>query len=170
LIPFNSVSPSRAAVERAAKEDVMIPTDQEVMDRFPDAVIDRDNVDSYRGRLQRRLLVNRCGACQTWHLPPSSICPRCWSTLVTPTEVQGTGKVVLSTTLFLGPPTDGIDYRDGYVLLAVELDEQAGLRVTGTLKGGVGGSVPFGARVRLCWLDRNGVPTPSFELEGGGAS
>jgi uncharacterized OB-fold protein len=107
--------------------------DRELLDRFPDTLIDHDNKEFYRGWLERRLLVDRCGDCGNWFLPPSAWCPRCWSRNVTPTEVSG------------------------------ELAEQPGLRFTSTIVGCADDEMHIGMPVRLTWIDRYGEPYPVFE-------
>lgn len=141
-------------------------TDEELVDRFPGHPLDHDSAAHYRGRLERRLLLHRCGACGTWHNPPKPICPACWSTDVTPTEVRGTGTIHLAIFLHQGPPAEGVDYTTPYPVVTVELDEQPGLRFTSTVVGAPNEAITIGARVRLDWIDRAGSPLPVFRLAG----
>lgn len=140
-------------------------TDEELLDAYPGVRIDHDNAAYHRGLLEQRLLVNRCDDCSTWHHPPRSICPRCWSRSLTPTDVAGNGFVALITILRQGPPQAGVDYRDGHTLVAIELDEQPGLRIAGTVVGPPAGEITVGDRVRMIWRDVPGrTPRPDFEL------
>jgi uncharacterized OB-fold protein len=139
------------------------PSDVEVLEAFPTAPIDQDNVDHYRGRLQRRLLVNRCRDCGLWHQPPKPVCPRCWSSQVEATEVSGRGKVALVTVLHVGTPTVGVDYVAGYPVVAVELEEQAGLRYVAGIVGCTKDDLYIGMPVELTWIERAGEPTPAFQ-------
>jgi hypothetical protein len=50
-------------------------TDDEVFERFPDVLITHDNIEHYRGLLQRRLLINRCDDCGYW-IYPTGRCAR----------------------------------------------------------------------------------------------
>jgi hypothetical protein len=116
--------------------------------------------------LERRLLINRCGECGTWHHPPLPICPACWSTEIEPTDVAGTGTIHLAVFLHQGPPAPGVDYSTPHPVVTVELEEQPGLRYTSTVVGSPNEDVQIGRRVRLDWIDRAGVPVPVFRLEG----
>src|SRR6476620_794452 len=71
--------------------------DEELMDALPGVRVDHDNAPHYRGLLERRLLINRCDDCDTWHHPPRSVCPACWSRSVTATEVRGAGRIGMLT-------------------------------------------------------------------------
>jgi uncharacterized OB-fold protein len=138
------------------------PTDEQVLDRYPNAAIDFDNIARFRGYLQHRLLVNRCAACGTWHEPPRALCPACWSMRIEPTEVTGVGSIGLVTTLHHGTPTSGVDYEKGYVLVGVELTEQPGLRLVAPLVDETSPESTVGASVELVWLERDGAPVPAF--------
>jgi hypothetical protein len=147
--------------------DAVALTDAELVDRFPRVRVDHDNKAYYRGWLERRLLVNRCADCGTWHHPPKPICPRCWSTEVRPTEVGGRGTVYLLMHLHQGAPAPGVDYAAApHPVATVELDEQEGLRITTTIVGCDAGDIEIGMRVTLDWIDRDGVPFPVFRPAG----
>lgn len=140
-------------------------TDEALLDAFGGVRIDADNAAYHRGLLERRLLINRCDDCGHWHHPPRSVCPRCWSRSVTATDVRGDGFVALITILRQGPPQPGIDYGEGHALVAVELDEQPGLRIAGTVVGTPAGQLRIGDRVRVLWRDLPGrQPRPDFEV------
>ena len=132
--------------------------------------IDRDSAPHFRGRLEHRLLVNRCQDCGAFHQPPRPVCPRCWSVAVAATEVSGAGTIHLLTFLHQGPPAPGVDYTTPYPVVTVELDEQAGLRFTATLVGAPNESIAIGERVELRWIDRAGLPVPAFALAPRSAS
>jgi len=79
--------------------------------------------------------------------------------------VAGSGTVALLTILRQGPRQPGVDYQQGHVLVAVELDEQPGLRVSGTVVGLAADQVRLGDRVGLVWTDIDGrAPRPDFEV------
>ena len=139
--------------------------EDDLLAAFPGVRVDHDNAAHYRGLLDRRLLINRCEDCATWHHPPRPVCPGCWSSNVVPHDVAGTGTVALVTILRQGPRQPGVDYQHGHVLVAIELDEQPGLRVSGTVVGVPGEQIEVGNRVRLVWTDiEGGVPRPDFEV------
>jgi uncharacterized OB-fold protein len=140
-------------------------SDEELVARFAGEPLDHDSAAHYRGRLDRLLLLERCGSCGAWHHPPKPICPACWSTAVVPTEVAGTGTIHLLVLLHQGPPAEGVDYATPYPVVTVELDEQPGLRFTSTVVGADNDAIRIGRRVSLDWMDRAGVPLPVFRLD-----
>lgn len=140
-------------------------TEEELLDAFPGVRIDADNAAHHRGLLEQRLLLNRCDDCAAWHHPPRSVCPRCWSRAVTPTEAAGTGTIVLLTVLRQGSSRGGIDYRRGHPLVAVELDEQPGLRLAGTVIGTDAADLRLGDRVGAVFHRPEGQgPRVDFEV------
>ncbi len=145
-------------------------TDDDLILRFPNLQLTRDSAAIYRGRLRRRLLLNRCSSCGVWHDPPSPICPACWSREVAAAEVQGTGTVFSVIFLYQGPPTEGVDYAVPYPVVVIELDDQAGLRTTGTVVGSPSAAIRIGCRASLEWIERSGVPMPAWRLKTGGRS
>jgi uncharacterized OB-fold protein len=138
--------------------------DDELVTRFRQYGVDQDSAAHFRGRLERRLLINRCGACGRWHHRPKPVCPDCWSSDVSPTEVGGTGTIFLLVLLHQGPPAEGVDYATPYPVVTVELDEQPGLRFTSALVGSPNEDIAIGKRVTLDWLDRGDVTLPVFRL------
>jgi uncharacterized OB-fold protein len=138
-------------------------SEDEVLRRFSEVRIDRDNIPHYVGLLQRRLLINRCMRCRTWHAPPRSICHNCWSRDVLAEEVSGEGVVALVTFLHQGPAMRGVTYRTPYPLVTVELAEQPALRVTSTVVGCPLSMVKIGLAVTLTWIERGGRPSPAFQ-------
>jgi len=144
-------------------------TDEELVGRFAGYVLDHDNKAVFRGRLEHRLLVNRCADCGLWHQPPRPMCPRCWSTNVVATEVSGRGTIFMAIFLHQGPPAEGVDYATPYPVVTVELDEQEGLRLTSTVVGAPNEEITIGRRVELDWIDRAGSPLPVFRRSGGAA-
>jgi len=141
-------------------------SDEDLVARFPGHPVDHDSKAHYRGRLERRLLINRCEDCGALRHPPRPICPACWSSNVRPTEVAGTGVIHLLIFLHQGPPAEGVDYRTPYPVATVELDEQPGLRFTSTVVGAANDEVAIGQRVSLDWIERAGTPLPVFRLAG----
>jgi len=146
-------------------------SDEELVARFAGQSLSYDNAAHYRGRLERRLLINRCRPCGRWHHPPGPVCPSCWSDDVVPTEIAGTGTIHLAIFLHQGPPAEGVDYSTPHPVVTVELDEQPGLRFTSTVVGADNDDITIGSRVALGWIDRDGAPLPVFHLAttGGGA-
>jgi uncharacterized protein len=142
-------------------------TDEELVAQFPGRQLDHDNKAFYRGWLERRLLVNRCGDCGAWHHPPKPVCPRCWSGEVRATPVAGIGTIFMVVLLHQGPPAEGVEYSTPHPVVTVELDEQDGLRLTSTVVGAVNDEIRIGRRVQLDWIERGGAPMPVFRLAEG---
>jgi uncharacterized OB-fold protein len=141
-------------------------SDAELIERFRGHALSRDNAAHFRGRLDRRLLIDRCDGCGVWHHPPAPVCPACWSMSITPTQVAGTGTIHLVIVLQQHAPIPGVGDASPYPVVTVELDEQPGLRFTGTVVGAGLDEVVIGRRVQLDWIDRDGEPVPVFRLVG----
>jgi uncharacterized protein len=142
-----------------------VSTDEELIERFAGYGVDRDTAAHFRGRLERQLLMNRCQTCERWHHPPRPLCPDCWSADVTAQPIAGAGTIHLAIFLHQGPPAPGVDYSTPYPLVTVELDEQLGLRFTGTVIDADNADITIGRRVALTWIERAGVPVPAFRIE-----
>lgn len=138
-------------------------TDQEVFDRLPGMVIDRDSVDFYRGVLERRMLLNHCEDCGHWNSATRpQVCPTCWSDNVTRSEPSGKGTIHSFTLLHAGLPIPGVDYKAGYPVALVELDEQKGFRAAATIVDCPNEDLRVGLPVELTWIERGGEPFPAF--------
>jgi uncharacterized OB-fold protein len=138
-------------------------SDSEVFERFaPPAWIDRDNIDFLRGFLEHRLLINKCGNCGTWSQPPYPVCPSCQSLDVHPTEVSGRGVIFTFTILHTGG-TPGVDYKPGHPVAVIDLEEQDGLRATGTIVNCAHEDIRIGMPVELTWIERNGADIPAWQ-------
>jgi uncharacterized OB-fold protein len=141
----------------------MTVSDDDVFERFPDVLITYDNIEHYRGLLQRRLLINRCDDCGYWIYPHRPLCPQCWSWSVTPTEVSGHGRVYLLTKIRHTRANDRAGQRQGEVILvAVELAEQPGLRYLSTVDGAAFEDLRHDMPVELTWIERDGLQAPAF--------
>ena len=134
--------------------------DATVLARYPAIRIDHVNKELYRGFLRRQLVAGHCPDCGRWHTPLRPICPSCWSGRVGPRPVSGSGTVYAITLLHQGPP--GVAYSPPWPLAAVELAEQAGLRVAATLVDTPAERQRIGEPVTLTWIERDGAPWPAF--------
>ncbi len=142
--------------------------DAMLVERFPYAQLDHDNKYLFRGWLDRRLLLNRCDDCARFQHPPKPICPSCWSSSLTPTEVSGRGVIHLTILLHQGPPAPDVDYAKApHPVVTVELEEQAELRFTSTVIDCPLEEVRIGLPVELAWIDRFGAPFPVFRPRQG---
>jgi uncharacterized protein len=143
-----------------------VVSDEELVALYPDQPVDHDTRQRYQGWLRHEHVVDRCGACGSFREPPGPICPRCWSTDIERVAVSGAGTIHLAIFLHQGPRVEGVDYATPYPVVVVELDEQPGLRVTGTMVGTHNMEIMIGERVEMTWIDRFGSPRPAFRLVG----
>lgn len=139
--------------------------DDAVFAAFPSVLIDRDNIDHYRGMLAGKLLINRCAACGYWIYPHRPLCPRCLSWQVRATEVSGRGKVFMFTLIHqLREP--GGRLREPLIAAAIELIEQPGLRYLAHIVNCPSERIVPDMPVRLTWIDNGqSARTPAFEPE-----
>lgn len=142
----------------------MTTTDEELVRRFAGQAIDHDSRDRYQGYLDHELRVDRCGDCGLYREPPGPVCPSCWSMRREPTAVSGDGAIHMAIFLHQGPPAEGVDYSIPYPVVTVDLDEQEGLRFSGTVIDAPNEDIRIGARVALDWTERGGAPLPVFRL------
>ena len=145
--------------------------DATLVERFPWVQITHDSKHLFLGWLDERLLINRCADCSCFHHPPKPICPECWSSNLTPTEVSGRGAIHLAMFLHQGAPAPGVDYTKGpHPVVSVDLEEQEGLRFSSTVIDCPIDDIEIGLPVELAWIDRYGAPFPVFRPRSGGAS
>lgn len=114
-----------------------------------------------------RLRICLCEACHWYVHPPAPVCPRCRSRAVAPQPVSGRGTVA-SFTVNRQAWEPGLERP--YVVALVELDEQAGLRLTTNIVGAGTDAVYIGQRVGVVFEQREDVWLPLFrQLDGGDA-
>ena len=106
---------------------------------------------------EHRLVVQACSSCGVRQFYARPFCLACQSDDIAWVEVRGTG-TVYSATIVRVPVVQNLE--PPYVVAVVELDE--GPRITTNVLDKV---VPIGARVRVDWRDRDGLPPlPVFKL------
>jgi uncharacterized OB-fold protein len=114
-----------------------------------------------------RLTMARCARCRAFTLPPDVVCPHCRSTdpAFAFEPVSGRG-AVRAWTIVRQSFLPGFDDDLPFVLVDVELDEQADLRVIGRLLDGADVPLQLGDRVTAAFEDlAPGVAVPAFVLE-----
>ena len=141
-------------------------SDETVLARYPGIRLDNVNKNYYRGLLSRLLMLGRCADCGSWHTPLRPRCPQCWSESVQLVPASGQGCVHLLTRLYQGPPSPDVDYAAPWPLAAIELVEQPGLRVVGTIVDCPTDGLRIGLPVSLTWITRDGAPWPAFRPSG----
>lgn len=132
----------------------------------PLPVPDETSAAFWASAAQHVLTVARCGACGTLTLPPDVVCTACGSTepAYEFTPVSGRA-VVRSWTVVRQAFLPGFDREVPFVLVDVELAEQADLRLIGRLLDGVDADIRIGAEVRVAFEDLSAeVSVPAFEL------
>lgn len=123
--------------------------------------LDDDNRFFWASGADGRLRFLRCDDCRYWLHPPAPYCPSCGSRSVTPDAVSGRGQVWSFTVNHHS--WDG--GTEPYAIVLVELDEQAGLRLTSNLLGCPVDEVAIGMRVRVVFEEREGIWFPLFERD-----
>lgn len=137
-------------------------SDADLFAALPNLRIDRDNIEHYRGLLAGKLLINRCQKCSYWIYPHRPICPQCLSWGVKPTEVSGRGSLYMYT-LIQHSRDPNNRMAAPLAVAAVALAEQPGLRYLSTLVGVDTDEIKYDMKLRLTWIERDGLKTPAFE-------
>ncbi|RNL65594.1 Zn-ribbon domain-containing OB-fold protein [Zhongshania marina] len=109
-----------------------------------------------------QLRMQYCEDCQYWQHPPSVCCRKCLGEEITAKPMSGTGTVAAITVNRM-PWMPGL--KIPYLLVIIELDEQAGLRLTSAMPNAEPGSVSIGDRVKVFFEQREDVWMPFFELQ-----
>jgi uncharacterized OB-fold protein len=123
--------------------------------------VTEENEHFWKGGADGRLRMLRCRACLTYVHPPAPICPSCRGREVAPDVLSGRGRVA-AFTVNHQPWIPGFD--PPYVVAIVELEEQAGLRLTTNIVGCPIEDVSIGMPVRVRFEEAGeGVYLPLFE-------
>lgn len=115
------------------------------------------------------LAIARCSNCGRFAMPPGMVCSGCLGTEPTFVfePVSGAG-TIRSWTIIRQAFLPGFVNDVPYVLVDVELDEQADLRMIGRLVDGVDREFAIGDRVTVAFDDRTDeVAVPGFTLTAG---
>jgi uncharacterized OB-fold protein len=119
----------------------------------------------WEGTKEGKLLIQRCASCQLYVHPPSELCPRCRSWDLQPTEVSGRGHVYTFTVARQAFHPYFAD-KLPYVIVAVTLEEQDGLRVISSLVDCEPEDATVGMPVRVRFTPVDGdVVLPFFQPE-----
>ncbi|MEV1063948.1 OB-fold domain-containing protein [Streptomyces sp. NPDC050263] len=136
------------------------------MSERPVPVPDETSAPYWEAAARHVLALARCGRCGAFAVPPDQTCPHCRTTDpdFTYQPVSGRG-TVRSWTVVRQSPLPGLSQAVPFVLVDVELDEQAGLRMIGRLLDGPDAAWRAGDRVRVAFEDVGaGVAVPAFVL------
>ncbi len=132
----------------------------------PVPVADEQSAPFWNAASTHVLALARCSRCAAFSHPPDLVCPNCHSTdpgfVFTPVSGRGT---VRSWTVMHQSFLQGFDVP--FVLVDVELVEQADLRLIGRLLDGPDAPLGIGDAVTLAFEDvAAGISVPAFTLEG----
>ncbi|MFI1485386.1 Zn-ribbon domain-containing OB-fold protein [Streptomyces sp. NPDC020747] len=139
------------------------------MSARPVPVPDAASAPYWESAARHVLALARCARCGAFAVPPDQTCPHCHTTDpdFTYQPVSGRG-TVRSWTVVRQSPLPGLSQEVPFVLVDVELDEQAGLRMIGRLLDGPDAAWRAGDRVRVAFEDvGSGVSVPAFVLGDG---
>jgi uncharacterized protein len=136
-----------------------------VTDR-PLPVPDETSAPYWAATAKHVLTVARCGRCGTLTLPLDVVCTACGSTEPAYEFTPVSGRAVIrSWTVVRQAFLPGFDQELPFVLVDVELAEQADLRIIGRLLDGVEPELRIGAEVRVAFEDLTAeIAVPAFEL------
>jgi uncharacterized protein len=115
----------------------------------------------WEGAREGFLLVQRCAACQCFQYPPDVVCVTCQSPDMTPTAVSGRGSVYSYAVVeraFHAGFVDAVPY----IVVLVELAEQAGLRMLTNLVDASPSEIRVGLPVEVTFEYSGGTVLPQF--------
>lgn len=136
--------------------------------RRPIPVPDERSAPYWAAAARHVLTVARCARCRAYTIPPDQTCPHCRTTApeFVYEPVSGRGKV-RSWTVVRQSSLPGFTGGVPFVLVDVELDEQAELRMIGRLLDGPEATLRIGDRVVVAFEDvAEAVSVPAFVLGG----
>jgi uncharacterized OB-fold protein len=113
---------------------------------------------------ERRLVVQRCGACGYYNHPPRTVCDACLSQELSFQQVSGRGRVHTFTVMHQRD-VPGFESEAPFISIVAELEEQPMLLMVSNLPMSERERVSIGAPVMVEFEDRgNGVVVPQFRL------
>jgi uncharacterized OB-fold protein len=138
----------------------------------PLPVPDETTAAYWAAAARHELVVARCARCRAYAIPPDTVCPHCHSTAPQFAFEPVSGRAtVRSWTVMRQSFLPGLAADTPFVLVDVELVEQAGLRMIGRLLDGPEAPVRAGAAVEVAFEDvAPGVSVPAFTLATEAAS
>jgi uncharacterized OB-fold protein len=123
----------------------------------------------WAGTARRELLVQACGACGRWRMPPRPMCPHCRSVAVTWVPTSGRGRV-WSYVVPHPPLLPAYAALAPYNAIVVELEEDPSIRFVGNLLATPDGpinevdpaTIVVGEPVRVVFQQVDGVALPRW--------
>ena len=126
---------------------------------WPIPQINDENRAFWTGGAEGELRIARCAGCGYYLHPPTPRCPKCWSEDVAPSAVSGRGRVYSYT---INRRAWVPDLEVPFVLAAIELDEQPGLRLITTLVDCAPEDVEIGMHAEVTFVARGEAFVPLF--------
>ena len=123
-------------------------------------IFDFDDAFFWEGVKDHKLLVQRCGDCDTLRHPPTPMCVSCGSTNNQTTHSAGNGTIL--TWIVSQHPTE--PDAEPRIVILVQLDE--GTRIVSNLidVAPTHDQVLNDKRVEVCFVDYDGTVLPQFRL------
>lgn len=123
-------------------------------------IFDFDDAFFWEGAKEHKLLIQRCGDCDTLRHPPTPMCAICGSTNNQTTQSAGNGTIL--TWIVSQHPTE--PDAEPRIVILVQLDE--GTRIVSNLidVAPTHDQVLNDKRVEVCFVDYDGTVLPQFRL------
>ena len=123
-------------------------------------IFDFDDAFFWEGATEQKLLIRRCGECDTLRHPPTPMCAICGSTNNQTTQSAGNG-IILTWIVSQHPTEPDAEPR---IVILVQLDE--GTRIVSNLidVAPTHDQVLNDKRVEVCFVDYGGTVLPQFRL------
>jgi uncharacterized OB-fold protein len=134
-------------------------SDAAVLARFPDSIVTHDNIEFYRGLLDRKLVFLKCSSCAQFLQPQTRFCPHCLTRDTVPEAVDGAGVVFMFTQLHQGVPAG---FTAPHPVVTCQLDAVPDVRFTSTIINCPVDDLRIGMEVELDWIEIAGNPAPVF--------
>lgn len=129
---------------------------------LPAPVTEADKLDQpyWQATRQGKLMVQRCGACQTWQWGPEWLCHKCHSFDMKWVEVRGTGRIYSWTRCWhpVHPALKGLGRP--YIAALVELPHAGNIRMLGNLLGDPEQAVEIGSNVTAVFEPHDDAKMP----------
>ena len=128
---------------------------------LPEPVTEADKLDLpyWQGTRAGKLMVQRCGKCQTWQWGPEWLCHQCHSFDMKWVEVVGKGKIYSWTRLW-HPVHPALKGHQPYIAVVVELPAAGKIRMLGNLLGPHDQKVEIGTSVTAVFEPHDDAKSP----------
>lgn len=115
----------------------------------------------WEGALEERLMVQKCGDCQTFVFTPKRACPHCFSANLSWTQSSGRGTIYSYTVIHRAPHPA---FQVPYCAAVVELEE--GWHMLTNIVGTPMDAIAVGAPVEVSFETFGKIALPCFRVVG----